>query len=312
MKDWTETTLERPDGAVLNIYAMETESDPKGIVQINHGMAEHAGRYARFANALTANCYHVIGHDHRGHGKTTAPDASLGHFGKPGAWARVMDDVTAVRHHGQERWGRLPSTIFGHSMGSIIAFNAILREPEAYAAAALWNSGVENGALATVFRGILKTQRMFLGSDVPSTLARKLTFETWNKQFAPNRTDFDWLSRDEAEVDKYITDPLCGFPVSIGLWLDVLMGIGHAADDKALAKLPKAMPIHLLAGAKDPCSENGQAVDNIAKRMNAAGMTSVDYTLLPATRHESLNELNRDETTAAFLRWLDANLSNQG
>ncbi|MEL7273615.1 MAG: alpha/beta hydrolase [Pseudomonadota bacterium] len=303
-----ETTLNRPDGAKLALYQMPAKGEAKAIVQINHGMAEHAGRYARFAQALTQSGYHVIAHDHRGHGKTNAPGAALGHFGPRGSWQTVLEDVAAVRLYAQDIWGTLPVIIFGHSMGSIIAFNTILHEPNAYAAAALWNSGVENGPLATVFRAILKTQRFFLGSDVPSTLARKLTFDTWNKAFAPNRTDFDWLSRDEAEVDKYITDPLCGFPVTIGLWLEVLTGIARASADKTLAHLPKSMPIHLLAGEDDPCSENGKAVENIAKRMESVGMTTVDYTLLLNTRHESLNEVNRDEVTTNFITLLDSHI----
>ncbi|MEM9734121.1 MAG: alpha/beta hydrolase [Pseudomonadota bacterium] len=303
-----ERQLDRPDGARLALYEMTATGTPKAIIQINHGMAEHAGRYARFAGALTQNGYHVIAHDHRGHGKTTAPKAGLGHFGPTGSWQMVLDDVTAVRTHAQDQWGSLPVALLGHSMGSIISFNCILQDPKAYAAAALWNSGVENGPLATVFRAILKTQRFFLGSDVPSTLAGKLTFDAWNKAFTPNRTAFDWLSQDAAEVDKYINDPLCGFPVTIGLWLEVMAGIARANDNAALARLPITMPIHLLAGADDPCSENGRAVENIAKRMESVGMTAVDYTLLPNTRHESLNELNRDEVTATFIQWLDAQL----
>ena len=191
-------------------------------------------------------------------------------------------------------------------MGSIIGFNYILRKSDTVAAAALWNSGVETGAPGLIFSSILRIQRMFKGSDVPSGLATKATFETWNKEFAPNRTDFDWLSRDETEVDKYVDDPLCGFPVSIGLWLDVLEGIYFAADNKNLSKLPKDFPVHLLAGDQDPCSERGKAVANIARRMQSAGMTKVSLNVLTDARHESLNEVNRDATMAMFIDWLDS------
>ena len=146
---------------------------------------------------------------------------------------------------------------------------------------------------------------MFLGSDVPSSLATKATFETWNREFAPNRTGFDWLSRDPAEVDKYVNDPLCGFPVSIGLWLDVLEGIFFASNDTNLKALPSNLPVHLLAGGDDPCSERGKAVAKIAERMERQGMSDVTIELLADTRHESLNDINRDATTALFVDWLD-------
>ena len=302
---WRNGTLDRPDGASIALYAAIPDS-PKAIVHIHHGMAEHAGRYARFAEALVAEGYGAYAHDHRGHGRTKGSDMSLGLFSKQDGWEAVLDDALAVNAHIRAENPTVPIVCFGHSMGSIIAFNFILRHADKVAGAALWNSGVKAGGLARVFSVILKVQRFFKGSDVPSNLARKATFDTWNKEFAPNRTEFDWLSRDEAEVDAYIADPLCGFPVTIGLWLDVLQGVRFAADDGNLARLPADLPVHLLAGEQDPCSEHGKAVENIADRMNAQGMSDVTLKLLTDTRHESLNELNRDQTTADFIAWLDA------
>jgi alpha-beta hydrolase superfamily lysophospholipase len=302
---WKSSKLKTNDGAELQLYSWIAKRKPKAIIQINHGMAEHAVRYERFASVLAKAGYGVYAHDHRGHGATTAPGSSQGVFARKGGWDAVMNDVSAVQAHIATTHADVPIVGFGHSMGSIIAFNHLLRNPESVAAAAFWNSGVETGALAAVFSLILKVQRMFKGSDVPSGLATKATFEAWNKEFAPNRTDFDWLSRDPVEVDKYVDDPLCGFPVSIGLWLDVLEGIYFAADDKNLAKLPHAFPIHLLAGGDDPCSERGKAVQNIADRMKRQGMDAVHLEIRPDTRHECLNDINRDETMALFVDWLD-------
>ena len=169
------------------------------------------------------------------------------------------------------------------------------------------NQGVETGFLGVVFRLILKFERFRKGSDVPSTVAQKLTFETWNKDLAPNRTEFDWLSRDNAEVDKYVADPLCGFPVTNSLWQDLMEGIYYAADDSNLSALPKDLPIHLLAGAADPCTLKGKAIENVAKRLRTAGQSDVTCTILPETRHETLNEINRDDATAQFIGWLNSN-----
>ncbi|MEO0547851.1 MAG: alpha/beta hydrolase [Pseudomonadota bacterium] len=306
MTNWTPQTIAKQDGAQLSLRTLSPSEPPKAIVQINHGMAEHCARYERFAKVLVTNGYAVIAHDHRGHGYTKSPDAALGHFGSKGALNAVLDDISFVQSHGRSLWPDAPLVSFGHSMGSILAFAHAVKNPKKMDGLALWNSGVDTGGLAAVYGGILRFQKMFLGSDVPSGIAKKLTFDTWNKVFAPNRTEFDWLSRDEAEVDAYVNDPLCGFPVTIGLWLEVLDAIYIAADNKNLGDLTKALPVHLLGGRKDPCSEQGKAVERIHTRMKAQGMSDVTLTLLPDTRHESLNESNRDQTMADFIAWLDA------
>lgn len=295
--------LQSPTGSELAVLATKVEQ-PKAVIHINHGMAEHAARYERFADTLGASGYGAVAHDHRGHGETRAADAPLGHFGSDG-WNKVMADAKAVNDWICGARSGTPIVCFGHSMGAIIALNYAMRFPQSIAALAPWNSGVENGFLTKVLRTLLKSERFFKGSDVPSSFARKLTFDAWNREFAPNRTGFDWLSRDKAEVDAYVAESLCGFDVTTGLWLDVLDGIAFAARDDNLKNLPKDLPVHLLAGEKDPCSEHGKAVENIAGRMRALAMKDVSLTILEGTRHESLNEINRDATQAAFIEWLE-------
>ncbi len=301
---WRTETVKSATSAQLHTYSSAPQN-PKAIVQINHGMAEHAGRYERFAETLYNAGFGVYAHDHRGHGKTTASDASLGLFANKDGWSKVLQDVGDINEHLRAAYPNTPIICFGHSMGSIIAYNFALRNAEKIQGLALWNAGVDAGLLAKLYGTILRTERFFKGSDVPSGIAKKLTFDTWNKTFAPNRTDYDWLSRDEAEVDKYVNDPMCGFEVTIGLWLDVLDGINFAALDANMRDLNKNFPIHLLAGDKDPCTENGKSVANIDYRMRKFGMTNVTFELLKDTRHESLNELNRDETTLQFIAWLN-------
>ncbi len=303
--DWIPVHTALETGTNAAVYSAAPAA-PRAIIHINHGMAEHAARYGRFAAALVEAGYAVVAQDHRGHGATTAPGASLGYFGQRDGWEKLCADAEAVNDIARERFPGIPVITFGHSMGAIIALNLAMRRPEKTDALAVWNSGVDNGPLVSVLRGLLKMQKAFKGSDTPSAMAKSLTFDTWNKQFAPNRTDFDWLSRDESEVDAYIADPLCGFPVTTGMWLDVLEGVRFGASDTNLARLPKALQVHLLAGAADPCSENGKAITHIAERMERAGMGDVTTTILPETRHESLNEINRDETIRAFITWLDA------
>ena len=297
-----QITIESPTGARLAAYPREVEA-PRAVVCIQHGMAEHAARYARFQDALAEAGFASVAHDHRGHGRTEAAEASLGHFAPAEGWFKVTADALAVADYMRERYDA-PLFIFGHSMGGIVAADLAIHEADRFAGAAVWNIGFRAGALGLAFRTLLRAERFRKGSDVPSELARKVTFGAFNKRFAPNRTEFDWLSRDKAEVDAYVADPHCGHPVTIGMWLDVMEGTRRASDDEPLGLLPKDMPFHLLGGSDDPVTEGGKATIAFGRRLRAADLSDVTTVVLENTRHEALNEVNRDTTTRAFIDWL--------
>ena len=306
---WTADRLTSPTGASLQLYERLPEAKPRAIVHILHGMAEHAGRYANFAERLAAAGYAANAHDHRGHGDTTAPDASLGHFGvamdPTATWELVIADVLAVNARIRERHDRTPIVMFGHSMGAVAALTYAIAHSGTVEGVAAWNVEIARSAALAAFRALLKGERMFKGSDVPSAFAERLTFDAWNREFAPNRTDFDWLSRDEAEVDAYLADPLCGFPVTIGTWLAILAGVDFCARDVNLEGLPRDKHVHLLAGSADPCSRHGKAMTALATRIERLGGRDVSLRILDGARHEALNEIDREETMAAFIGWLD-------
>ncbi len=196
MTAWSREALQSPTGAVLNFHWREPAKPPRAIIQVNHGMAEHAARYARFADYLASRGYATIAHDHRGHGHTKAPDAPLGVFAANNGMAKVLDDVSAVMAQARTRSPGTPLVMFGHSMGTIIALHHAHENPGMSDAAAFWNTSFDTPFLLNVLVAVLKTERFLKGSDVPSSFAVKATFEAWNKEFAPNRTAFDWLSRD--------------------------------------------------------------------------------------------------------------------
>lgn len=304
-----KSKLQSPTGAELQLYQMKAKGAAKAVVHINHGMCEHIGRYERFANVLSSKQYHVIAHDHRGHGLTTATDAPLGTFAKSDGWNKVIQDVDAVNDEIRKLHPDLPIIYFGHSMGAIVGLGYCIKHSQKVTASALWNSGVDGGLLLAVYGFLLKVERMFKGSDVPSQIAKKLAFEDWNKKFKPNRTQSDWLTRDETEVDKYLKDPLSGFDASNGLWGNVLEGVKVGADDTQIAKIRKDLPIHMLAGCKDPCSDNGKAVERLHDRLKKSGIQDITLTIHKENRHEALNELNRDEVMQEFVDWLDERFS---
>ena len=295
--------LVSPTGASLNLYLRRAEGPGRAVVQINHGLAEHAARYARFADFLAARGFHTYAHDHRGHGFTTAPDAPQGIFGKPDGGAKVIADVAAVHDLIAKEHPGLPVIVFGHSMGGLIALNFVLRHSAGIHAAAIWNANFSAGILGRAAQAILAWEKFRLGSDVPSRLLPRMTFQTWGNRIPDHRTAFDWLSRDPQEVDKYVADPLCGWDASVSLWRDVFGFVFYGADDRNFSAVRKDLPFNLVGGEKDPATDGGKAVTDLATRMNRMGFSNLVSTIYAETRHESLNEVNRDIIMADFVRW---------
>ena len=299
-------TIISSTGAKLNVYSLLPTKDVKAIIHIAHGMVEHANRYSRFANELCKSGYAVYSHDIRGHGHTKAQDAPQGVFAKSNGFLAILKDQNEVIKLAKERHPNIPIICFGHSLGSIINLNFALRYPEMVNALACWNSGIETGILPRASRIILSIESFFRNPNLPSLIAWKLSFGAWNSKFRPNRTDFDWLSQDENEVDLYVNDSLCGFEASISMWRDILEGVFFAGNKKNLMKLEKTLPIHIIGGANDPCTNQGKDMEKLALKLKNNGLSDVTCDILEATRHESLNEVNRNQTTKKFIEWLDS------
>jgi alpha-beta hydrolase superfamily lysophospholipase len=300
-----ESKLHSPTGATLLVRFREARGPPRGAVQVNHGLAEHSARYARFADFLSERGFHVYAHDHRGHGGTTAPSAPPRMFARDGGAAKVVDDIMAVHSHIRANHPGVPIVLFGHSMGGLSGMNFLLKHSAGVHAAAICNANFSAGALGRVAQGILAWERFRLGSDVPSRILPKLTFQAWAKQIKDRRTEFDWLSRDPAEVGKYIADPLCGWDASVSMWRDVFDFVFAGADDRNYATIRRDLPLYLVGGENDPATDGGKAVRAHADRLKRMGFSNLVSTIYPQTRHESLNEVNRDEVMRDLGEWLD-------
>lgn len=267
------------------VHRWQGAAPPSSILVLAHGMGEHGLRYARFAESLTEAGFVVYAPDHRGHGATVSRSDQLGDFGAAG-WSGLVDDLEAVVARAQADHPGLPLVLFGHSMGSMAVQDLLTRGGVTLEAAAL------SGTTAV---DIMATATADPDVDV---------FEAMNGAFAPNRTDSDWLSRDEAEVDRYVADPLCGFTVSEASSAALAEAGGVYSQPEAIARIPKTLPLYLFAGDKDPVGGNGALVELVAQRYREAGIERVDVKLYAGARHEVLNETNRDEVTADFLAWV--------
>lgn len=300
---WFDT----PSGAHLAFHYQPAQGDAVGILIICHGLAEHSGRYAQFAEVMSGHGFHVYAHDHRGHGQTTAPDAPMARFAVRDGVRKVIDDVCAMRDLAAAAHPGLPVILFGHSMGGLIALNTAVDYPDRFRALAVWNSNFNPGVAGRFGQVVLRIEKALMGADVPSAILPRATFRTWGRSMPEKRTESDWLSNDPAEVDAYISDPLCGFDASISLWIDLFDMTFRGP--KLAEWLPKTMPVHLIGGADDPATNGGREVLWLSDHLKKQGLSQVTTKIWPRTRHETLNDTVRHEAITEFATWAKAVLT---
>ncbi|ASV40346.1 alpha/beta hydrolase [Pseudomonas sp. NS1(2017)] len=295
------------DRSRLYVNQWMPEGPAKAVVMLSHGMAEHSGRYARLAEALCGAGYGLYALDQRGHGRT-ADEGTLGLYAETDGWNKVVGDLARLNQHiGQQQPG-LPIVLLGHSMGSYIAQAYLLHHSASLHGAILSGSNFQPVALYRAARVIARIERLRQGLRGRSALIEFLSFGSFNKAFKPNRTAFDWLSRDPDEVDKYINDPLCGFRCTNQLWIDLLGGLQQISKASNLAQIDPGLPILVMGGECDPVSE-GKRLNSLADALRDAGCQHLQLTVYPQARHEVFNETNRDAVTADVLAWLDQALT---
>ncbi|WP_323154521.1 alpha/beta hydrolase [Pseudomonas alvandae] len=301
--------LTATDHSRLFVNQWLPEAAPLAVIMLAHGMAEHSGRYGRLAQALCDEGYGVYAPDLRGHGKT-GEAAALGHFADEDGWAKVVGDLASLNHHIGQQHSETPILLLGHSMGSYIAQGYLLHHSASLHGALLSGSNFQPVALYRAARLIARFERRRQGATGRSALIEWLSFGSFNKRFKPTRTPFDWLSRDPAEVDKYVHDPLCGFRCSNQLWVDLLGGLQQISKASNLAQIDPGLPLLVIGGECDPVSE-GKRLKDLADALSSAGNQHLQLKIYPQARHELFNETNRDEVTADVLAWIAQALSHK-
>ncbi len=284
------------------------DAEPRAIVQIIHGIAEYIDRYDEFMSFLADNGIIAVGTDHLGHGKSIESEEQTGFFAYDNGWDYAVRDEEVLRLAMHENYPELPIIVFGHSMGSFMARTLLIRYPDAFNAAMISGTGNQGAALVNggLFMGNLVTG--LKGAHHYSKFLNNLAFGSYNKIYDNPKTEYDWLSRDEANVQKYIDDPLCGFIPSCSLFRDMMTGVKFITNKKNLTAMNKDMPVYFMSGDMDPVGECGKGVQKAYNNFLEAGMKDVSIKLYPGGRHEMLNEINKDEVYTDILTWLGSKI----
>lgn len=287
-------------GETAFVYRWLPRSKPRAVLHLLHGMAEHGGRYARFAQAAVAAGLAVYAQDLPGHGRSVRSPDELGHFD---SWAQVLLAINRVRERIEKDHPGLPVFMLGHSMGAFLLQDYLVEHGRGLQGAILSATTGDMGPLRLVGQQLLRAEALWRGRRHRSALAETLSFKDFNRRFRPNRTAFDWLSRDAAEVDAYVADPLCGFRCSCALWLALLGAGATLGDARRLARVPQDLPVLLVAGSADPVTGGEQGPRGLERRYRRAGLIDVQTRFYAEARHELLNETCREQATADVLQW---------
>ena len=269
-------------------FVPEDESSIKAVFQIAHGMAEHKERYLKFMETLSDNGFAVYINDHLGHGKSVKNDDELGYFGKTDGWQNFIGDCRKLMEIAQSEHPGKPYIFFGHSMGSFVSRYFSAKYADDLVGAVFCGTAAPNPAAAA---GIVisKLVGAVKGSHHRSKTIDKIAFGTYNKR-TQQRTAFDWLTRDDDIVDKYIADPYCGFLFTAYGYRDMMTLLNNVSKKEWFETFPKQLPVLLIAGKEDPVGPYGDGVQQVADLLKQAGKDNVTLHLYDGARHEILNE----------------------
>ncbi len=282
-------------------------SPPKAVLQITHGMNEYIGRYREFAEYLAENGFAVCGNDHLGHGRTAPSDEKLGYFAPRDGHRYLVEDVHELYLLMRERYPDLPYFLFGHSMGSFITRSYITKYGGELSGYICSGTGGPNplGKIAVV---LAEAEIRRLGEFGRSTFLSNLAFGGYNKRYTEHRTRYDWLTRDTEIVDRYEKDRLCNYVFTASGFRDLFLLLNEISTKAWAKKVPQQLPVHMISGKEDPVGEYGKGVRKVYDLLREAGVENLSLKLYDGCRHEVLNELNRKDTYAELLEWMNARI----
>lgn len=283
----------------------EPEGAVRAVVQIAHGIAEHIDRYRDFMAYLANEGFVVVGNDHLGHGKTATGKADKGVFYPEDGWNHATKDLVLLHDLIAVQYPKVKYVMFGHSMGSFLVRTYIADYPDKYDMAIISGTGHQGKLMVDTGNLVAKYTIKRHGYASDGTKLNNLSMGGHMKRIENPRTPCDWLSRDAAQVDKYMEDEQCGFTAKAGLYADMLKGVKYVTDMATISKVDPNKPIYFMSGSEDPVGGYGKGVEKAYKCFRKAGVKDVSIKLYEGGRHEMLNEINRDEVYSDILSWLN-------
>ena len=287
----------------------ENLKNPKIVLQICHGMAEHIRRYKDFALFLEKQGIRVFGMDNRGHGKTCEAEEEKGHIADKEGNIKLIEDVHDLNKYIKEQFSDKKIVIFGHSMGSVIVRNFLNKYSDSVDGAIICGTTEQYGMkhrFAMLLARILSRKN----GNKRSNFVNRLGFSGYNSGIKNKNTDFDWLTRDEKVVENYILDKDCGFLCTNTFFLDLITLIREASDKKNLENINKDLPILFISGKADPVGAYGRGVLKGYRMYKKAGLKNVKIKLYAQMRHEILNEIDKDKVYLDIYKFLESIYEN--
>nr|WP_300836779.1 alpha/beta hydrolase [uncultured Acetatifactor sp.] len=287
-------------------YRPEDPGKIRCVLQVVHGMAEYAERYEEFAAFLVERGFVVTGDDHLGHGKSVGDKGKQGYFCEQDPATVLVRDEHRLKKMTEEAFPHVPYVIMGHSMGSFITRNYICRYGSGIAAAIIMGTGMQPKAVLGMAKILVRLQKLFCGSKHVSRLIDKMAFGGYNKEIPNPRTAFDWLSRDEERVDRYLADPDCGFPFTVNGFGALFTLVSRLYSPENLKAIPKKLPVLMISGDADPVGDYGKGVRKAYDSLKTAGLEDISLKLYQGGRHELLNESNRTQVMEDVYAWVES------
>ncbi len=288
------------------IHAVEwlPEGTPKAVLQIAHGVTEHILAYEELAEYFTGKGFIVVGNDHLGHGLSIAEGAQPMYFGPEDSWLWVEEDMHTCQKLTKEEFADIPYFMLGLSLGTFVIRSFLIHHPGQTDGAILVGTGQTPAVALAAVRWLAKREARKAGEAYSTPLIQQLSFGTYNKDFAPNRTDFDWLCSSEKGLDVYLADKLRGEAMSAGLFREMLSSMIFTGKAENQKMMDKDIPILLVSGDMDPVGDKGKGVKATCESFKKVGMKDVSMKLYPGLRHNLFLEDERKEIYVHICAWI--------
>lgn len=290
------------DGLQLDTLIIAPDN-PKAIFQLVHGMCEYKERYIPFMEYMAGEGYACIIHDHRGHGKSIRDIGDLGYFYDNGAKA-LVEDIFQVMQYARERLGTLPYFMLGHSMGSL-GVRCFIKQYDSELDGLIVCGSPSTNPMAGLGVCLVRFLQKIKGAHGKSKLVDSMVMGDFEKPFSKENMRNAWLCTDKAVVERYNSDPLCGYSFTLNGYEALLTLMADTYSEKGWKMANSALSIHFIAGEQDPCIVSAQKFQEAAAFLKDRGYANVTARLYKDMRHEILNEIGKEKVyveVAEFLK----------